>query len=295
MVIPRGNVLFEKESLAFPDINVLLSNLEQQGFTGYIRLDLFGPEGYLFYSHGQFLRAVEVDSSMARVHAQARLLNKVKTREVPTSVYVMASQMVNVLSLAFAFQPLYLNVEVKKKELKKIRDAMESESQTGIMELHRRDGTQYLLVDQGRIVFNTFARYYGQVMCGIEEVSKYLEVINKEGAQVNIFAEKAAEIENKRRDIEEELERIKPLIAKSEGGFFTKDDVVRVDDYVVREWGGVKGNAPFIVEMETPDGTLVQSKCTAAKKLGGYVSMSTKLMKKLKLRDGDLVSVRPVR
>lgn len=293
MVIPRGNVLFEKESLAFPDINVLLSNLEQQGFTGYIRLDLSGPEGYLFYSHGQFLRAMEIDQSQARVQAQGRLLNKVKTREVSTSVYILAAPLVNVLSLTFAFQPLYLNVEVKKKEMKKIRDAMETEEHTGIMELHRRDGIHYLLVDRGKLVFNNFARFYGQVMCGLEEVSKFLDVINKEGAQVNVFAEKAAEIENKRREIEEELERIKPLIAKTAGGFFQKDDVVSVDDYVVREWG-IRAGSPFQVEMETPEGTLVAAKCSAAKKLGGYVAMSAKLMKKLKLRDGDLVSVRPL-
>ncbi len=292
MVVPRGNPLFEKETLPYSDINILMNNLEQQGFTGFVRLDM-GMEDYFFYSHGQFLRALEIENQVVRVFTRARILNRIKS-EVPTSVYVLSSQLVNVLSLAFAFQPLYRNVDVKKKELKKIRDNMEADEHSGVLELTARDGTQFLVVDRGKIVFNNFARMYGQILCSPDDVTRFLENVGKYGAQLNVYAEKAPEIELRRRDIEEELERVKVLLAKTAGGFFQKDDVVSVDEYIVREWG-IRGGTQFQVEMETPDGSLIVSKCATQKKLGGYVAIPAKLMKKLGLRDSDPLSVRPVK
>lgn len=294
MLIPRGNVLFEKQSLPYSDINVLYGNLEQQGFTGFVKLDNDGAEDYLFFSHGQFLRALEQDDAHMRVMTRPRILNKIKG-DVPTSVYILDSSMVNVLSLSFAFQPLYRNVEVRKKEFKKIRDQLESDEQTGILQMNSRgDGASYhLLVDRGRLVFSNFAPAYGQIMCGLEDVSRFIEHIGKSGAQLNVFAEKAPEIESKRRDIEERLERVKVLLAKTQTGFFVKDDLVSVDEYIVREWG-IRPSGAFPLELELPDGTIVNVKCQASKKLGGYVAIPAKLMKKIGLRDSDALSVQPI-
>lgn len=295
MVIPRGNVLFERESLPYSDINILMSNLEQQGFTGFIKLEAGGPEVYLFFAHGQFLRALEVDETGARINTRARVLNRIKG-DVPTSVYVFASQQTQVLASLFAFQPLYRNVEVRKKELKKIRDHMESDEQTGVLELQTREGRHYLLLDQGKIVFNHFSPFYGDVMCGVEEVNRLFDTVGKDGGSLTVYAEKASEIETKRRELEEELERVKVLLAKTESGgiFFKAGDMVRVDEYIVREWG-VRTSGSFQIEMETPDGNIYTLPCQPAKKLGGYISVPAKFMKKLQLRDSDPLSVRPIR
>lgn len=292
MLIPRGNALFEKQNLPYSDINVLYGNLEQQGFTGFIQLEN-GTVDYLFFSHGQFLRALECEDQHYRVLTRARVLNKIKG-EVPTSVYVLDSAMANVLSLSFAFQPLYRNVEVRKKEFKKIRDQLEGDEQTGILYLNSREhGRHYLLADRGRLVYNNLVAFFGQIMCGVDEVNRFLDTIAKAGAQLNVYAEKAPEIDNKRRETEERLERVKVLLAKTQTGLFVKEDVVSVDEYIAREWGLRPGSA-FGVELELADGTIVTVKCQSAKKLGGYVNIPAKLMKRVGLRDSDALSVQPI-
>lgn len=293
MLIPRGNVLFEAQSLPYPDINVLYENLERQGFTGFLKFEgEAGAEDLLFFSFGQFLRAIEHEEPHFRVMTRPRILNKIKG-DVPVSVYILDSTMVNVLSLSFAFQPLYRNVEVHKKEFKKIRDQMEADEQTGIIEVNTRDGQFFMLADHGKLVFNNFAPAYGQIMCGLEDVNRFIEYIAKNGAQLNVFAEKAGEIETKRRDLEERMERVKVLLAKTQGGLFVKDDMVAVDEYISREWG-IKPGSPFIVELELPGGTIYTVKGQSGKKLGGYVMIPAKLMKKIGLHDGDALAVQPV-
>lgn len=295
MVIPRGNVLFENELLPYSDLNILMGNLEQQGFTGYLKFEPGGPAGYLFYAHGQFLRALEVDETGARMNTLPRLLNRIKT-DVPTAVYILAPQQTQVLASFFAFQPLYRNVEVRKKDLKKIRDHMESDEQTGLLELSTREARHWLLLDQGKLVFNHFLPAYGELLCGVEEVNRLLDIIGRDGGSLTVYAEKASEIDSKRRELEAELERVKVLLAKTEQGsiFFKAGDQVRVDEYIVREWG-LKPSGTFQVEMETPDGNIYTLPCQSAKKLGGYISVPAKFMKKLQLRDSDPLSVRPIR
>ncbi len=292
MLIPRGNVLFEKISLAYSDINTLYTNLEQQGFTGYIKIDSGATEDLLFFSHGQFLRAIEHDDGHDRVMTRPRILNRIKS-DVPVSVYILPAAMVGVMSLAFAFQPMYRNVEVRKKEFKKIRDQLESDEHSGIVQVNTRDGSHYLIVDRGKTVYDNFAHAYGSILCGLEDVGRFLEYIGKNGAQVNVFAEKGYEIERKRREVEERLERVKVLLARTQSGWFVKDDMVGVDDYIVREWG-VRATEPFGVEIELADGTVYSVKCQASKKLGGYVAIPSKLMKRMGLRDSDALSVQPI-
>ncbi|HXE71569.1 MAG TPA: hypothetical protein VNO81_02825 [Candidatus Nitrosotenuis sp.] len=294
MHVPKGNPLIEEVPLPLSDINVMLTNLETDSFTGYVQLDLTGTDGMIFFSHGSMLRAVEVDhsSGSASVVLLPRMLGRVKGRDVSTSSYVLSSQIVGVLSGIFAFQPLYLDYEVKRKELKKVLTNLEEGEFSGIMKMATRDGTSFLLLDRGELVIDRFIRQYGQILCGTDAVSKLLDYVHKHGATINVYAEKAEEIENRRRATEEDLEKIKQLIAKIDQGLFRAGDVVKVDEYIVREWG-IDLKATFNVELETPDGSIYEYKCQAAKKLGGYAGLTQAMLKKMNLREGDLLSVRP--
>ena len=294
MQVPKGNILIEDETLPFSDINTMLTNLEEDGFTGYVKLDLQGSNGLIFYNAGTMTRAMEVapTSGSASVHLLPRLLNRIKNRELPTSTYVTSSQIVSVLGGLFAFQPLYLDYEVKRRELKKVLTNLETGAYSGIIKMASREGTYFLLMDRGELVTDRFSREYGQVLCGTEAVSELLDYVHKNGATINVYAEKFAEIENRRRQKEEELEKIKQLIAKTDSGFFRAGDVVKVDEYIVREWG-IDAKAIFNVELETPEGDLYEYKCQAARKMGGYAGLAPAMLKKMGLKEGDLVTIRP--
>jgi len=294
-LIPPGNALFEREVLSYEDVNILSNNLEAQSFTGVLQLH-GGTDGVFFFSNGKFLRAMEAEEELRlRVVGRSRLVNRIKG-EVLASAYVLSPASVNVLSLCFAFQPLYRGMEVRKKELKMIRNQLESDEQTGLLEFQLGGGVRYLLLDHGRFVFDSFANAYGDILCGLEGVTRLVEQINTEGAVLSVYSEKAAEIERQRRMVEEELEKVKVLTVRTESGFggmFAKEDTIKVDEYIVREWGLT--TMPFDVELEMPDASVFVTHCVAAKKLGSYLTMSVKLMKKLGLADGDPISVGPVR
>lgn len=295
MQVPKGNVLIEDETLPFADINTMLSNLEGDGFTGYVKLDLQDSNGLIFYAGGTMTRALEVDptSGSANVHLLPRLLNRIKNRELPTSTYVTSSQIVSVLGGIFAFQPLYLDYEVKRRELKKVLTNLETGEYSGIIKMASREGTHFLLMERGELVTDRFSREYGQVLCGTEAVSELLDYVHKNGATINVYAEKASEIENRRRQKEDELEKIKQLIAKTDSGFFRAGDIVKVDEYIVREWG-LDAKAVFNVELETPEGDLYEYKCQATRKMGGYAGLAPAMIKKMGIKEGDLITIRPV-
>ena len=292
MVIPRGNALFEEQYLSSDDLQILDSNLQQQRFTGYTCFALDGGvEGYSFYSDGQCLRTLEVEQAKARLVKQDVLFGKAAGGHVKTNAYVMWGGLVNVLSQCFAFQPLYRGVEVKKKELKKIRDQMESDSQTGILEFRRREGSTFMLVDRGKLVFSDFAGAYGPILSGIEEVSRYLDLVNREGAHVYIHAEKSVEIENKRRIEEEKLEFDRELFAKTYSSWFAKDEC-HVPDWIAKQWGKSGG---FKIEIELPSGDKFEQRCVPEKKLSGtQIEIPKKTMQQRGLNDGDRLIVRPL-
>jgi len=293
--VPKGNMLIEDETLRFDDINTMLTNLEGDGFTGYVKLDLQDSSGLVFYSGGSMVRALEVDpaSGSASVHLLPRFLNRIKNRELAVSTYVTSGQIVTVLGGIFAFQPLYLDYEVKRRELKKVLTTLETGEYSGIIKMASREGTHFLLMDHGELVTDRFSREYGQILCGTDAVSELLDYVHKNGATINVYAEKSQEIENRRRLKEEELEKIKQLIAKQDGTFFRAGDIVKVDEYIVREWG-LDAKATFNIELETSEGELYEYKCQAARKMGGYAGLAPAMIKKMGIKEGDLITVRPV-
>lgn len=293
MILPRGNPLIEKKSLPFPDINVMVTNLQQQSFTGYVKLELPKGDGVIFCTHGAINRSIEMEESNNKVQPMARLLNKIKKKEVNISTYVLSTRIVGVLSLIFSFQPLYLDYEVKQKELKKVMTTLETDKYTGIIEVVTRDGTSYMLIDRGELVTDSFASEYGQIICGNEAVSRFLNFVSEDGAVINIYAEKQEEIDEKLKTIHEDLEKIKQLIAREEKGFFKAGDTFWVDEFLVQDWK-VESSKNLQIEVETPDGSIHIVKGAVGKKLGGYITATASYLKKLKLKEGDLVSVKPI-
>ncbi len=293
MILPKGNTLFEKVTLSYPDINILLNNLAQQGFTGYVKLAYYKKDGIIFYSHGKDIRSIEMNESNIDVFKRSRVLSLARKSDVDTSVYILSPRISQVLSSIFAFQPLYLDYEVKEKELKKVMSTLQADAYTGIIEFVTRDGKSYILLDQGEIVVDSFAPEYGQIISGINAVSKFLDFVSSDGATINIFAEKQEEINSKIKLIEEEMEKIKELVLKVEKGLFKANDVFWVDEYIIQEWG-IRNPKSLKLELVTSDGVVHIVKGQAGRRLGGNISTVASNMKKLKLKEGDAVSVRPI-
>ncbi|GMU57787.1 MAG: hypothetical protein AMXMBFR33_69330 [Candidatus Xenobia bacterium] len=295
--LPKGNPLIEDIALQHHDVSEMLNNLEQDEFTGYVKFEAAGSlRGYFFFNHGTIFRAVEMERADATpiVRMVPRLMNRTKSyHEVSTSSYVMSPRLVNVLGSMFAFKPLFIDYEVKRKELKKVLGKIEQDEYSGIMRVQLPDEAVFLLMERGTPVIDQFAKRYGDVLCGTEAVSNLLDYIHKNGSTIQVHVEKAGEIEYRVKRIEEDLDKIKQLIVKNDAGFLRAQDIVKVAEEIVRDWG-YDLKSTFTVEMETSTGQIFEYKCQSGKKLAGYVGLHTNMMKSMGLNEGDVVNIRPL-
>ncbi|MHB2021229.1 MAG: hypothetical protein ACYCW6_30215 [Candidatus Xenobia bacterium] len=295
MNIPRGNILFEDETLNYNDISIMMQNLEQQGFTGYIRIDQPGSSGLLFFNHGSFMRAMATDQNHCQLDYRTRLVNLTRDQETPVSVYVLSPQMVSVLSASFSFENLYMNIEAKKKELKKVKESLEQEEQSGMLEVISRDGTSYALVDRGKVVYDNFTNEYGQIHCGAEENNRCFEQKSREEAYLNVYGQKQTVIESLAEKWRAREEQARQLQAKGEksGIMGGSDEVVKLDENLIKEWTS-RGASANAVEIETSTGRVTEPiRCQPGKRLAQQLSIPIKLLQRLGIQDGEALLVRP--
>ena len=297
MYIPKGNVLIEDIALSYDDMREMQANLAADSFTGYLKLDLESFQAYIFYVEGELEQILEVENATGAVSLQLeqRLLNHIRINEIRCSTYVTSKRVAGVLTGIFAFQPLYVDYEARKRDMPRVLEKLQDGRYSGIIKFVTPEGMNYILVDNGEVVRDRFCSHYGDILSGSEAIDRLLNFeFGGTGATVSVLAERSEEIDSKRRAKEEVLEKIKTFVVKTDGGFLRANDVVRVDNYIVREWNIADVKSTFPVEIETQDGSLYEYKCQAGAKFADRAGLTPAMMKKMGLVEGDTISIRPL-
>ena len=295
MFVPKGNILIEEVPLPFEELEPMLTNLQTDGFTGYVLVRTADALCYIFMSGGQTDKALSIDiaSDDISVYRVDRMLNRLRGKDLMVSTFVLSARMVEVMSGLFAFQQQYNEYEVRRRDMNKVLEGLESSGSTGIIKVATKDGIFFLLIANGQVLSDRFSRQYGEIVCGTDEIKLRLDDLDKRGAMISVYAEKEEEIQNRRIQKNNELEKIKEFTVKQEGGMFRSADMVRVEDYVVREWD-LDPKTTFTVEIETQDGTQREYKCQAAKKMGNYAGVTKKMMEEMNVTENDIIFIRPI-
>ncbi|MDO5297174.1 MAG: hypothetical protein Q4F00_11230 [bacterium] len=299
MYIPKGNILIDEVAFPFDELEPMMMNLQNDGFTGYIKITNPASSSYIFMNGGQMGKAIDVnsDTGSMNVYDVPRLMNRLRTKELTVSSFVLSSRMISVLSNFFTFQQHYKDYEVRRRDMTRVLEGLENGKSSGIIKVSTKNGVYAFLVTSGELLSDRFSRQYGEIICGIDELKVRLEEIEQYGAVISVYAEKDEEIENRRRQKDEELEKIRDVSIKLDGGFlssFRSSDIVKVDEYTLREWG-IDAKATFTVEIETQRGELFQYKCQASgKRMNSYAGVSKAMMEHMKVAENDIVSIRPV-
>ncbi|MCL5035791.1 MAG: hypothetical protein M1269_01620 [Chloroflexi bacterium] len=294
MVLPKGNTLIEKVNLDFNDIRTHLENLEEEDFTGYVKFDLGKTDGVIFYKSGKQLdKAVEVEDGKVRLYRPDHIMYRLKGKDIPVSTYVLSPALLNIFSSLVALEPIYIDYSIKKKEIKSLMQAIFKEKYTGIVEINSEEGTNYLALDKGRVVFDNYIDGYGSIITGMEKYNAFMDNITASGAKINAFAQRSKELQKKLKEAEEELSKIKQLVVKKDAGLLSGGDQVKIDHYIMNEWGAPKGGS-VKVQIELQNGKSFHIKCTGSGKLGGYILTNKGVMKKYQLQENEAVFVKPV-
>lgn len=296
MYIPKGNVLIEDVAFPFEELEPMMVNLQSDGFTGYILVKTADSSSYIFINGGQMGKALDVNNSTGSVNVYdvARLLKRLRTKELLVSSYVLSGRMVSVLSNFFTFQQHYVDYEVRRRDMARVLEGLESGKCSGVIKVSVKNGVYAFLVSGGELLSDRFSRQYGEIICGIDEVKVRLEEIEQFGATISVYAEKDEEIENRRRQKDEELDKIREVMIKQESSFFRGGEIVKIDEYTLREWG-IDSKASFTVEIETQRGELFQYKCQASgKRMNSYAGVTKSMMEHMKVAENETVSIRPI-
>ncbi|MBI2267661.1 MAG: hypothetical protein HYU64_21255 [Armatimonadetes bacterium] len=292
MLLPKGNVVIEDVLMTPADVETMISNLENNGFNGYLKYDIYDSEGYLFFQEGAQIGVVEVANKIPRLVTFEKLDTLIRRKEFTLSTYLVTPSMSRVLSFAYTFRQIYHGLEITKKELKEILSSFEQERYTGFMEFSTQEDSVYVLTENGKIIKDVFTDKFEQILCGADIVEPVLESLAKTGCTVNALAESSDEIERKKRLAEEDLSRTKELVVAPETGLLKGGgNAVKIDEGVFKDWA--RWGTISLVELETIDGSTETIKAVPKKNLGVKILVPGSLFKKLKLREGDMVNIRP--
>ena len=294
MRLPKGNPLLEDQSLNANDIQMMVENLRTDQFTGYVHLEIGSTEGFAFLNRGDVVRAIEApNGEEATVRNWSRILTLSRQKsEVKTSVYVVSPTAVDVLGSMFAFKHRYQNHRLQSKEMKPLLTSFEQDAFCGLLVVEDGPASQYLVFDRGNVVTDRFIGCYGEIVCGNDEVTALLDRLHNQGATVQAYGDSSGGIESEKARAESDLDKIKQLIVKEKSGVFRADDVLKLAEDIVRDWGGdVKQS--FTVCVETEFGHIHLWKCQAGRKLAGHAEIHPKMARKMGISEGDMVNVWP--
>jgi hypothetical protein len=294
MNIPRGNVLLKPTSLSGEDVKLKLTNLQNHGFNGYIKITVNERTSFVFMREGITSSVVEISGKNISLAAEL-LLHHYLRKETPiVASYVLAPETASVLSGSHAFQEKYLNSPIRKREFRKLLGNLDGERITGMIEIvgSSSEDAVFLLLNQGRIITDNFLDAYGQIITGPEKVNELIESLSVQGGVVNVFGEKPDEIEKKKQLKEETFAQYRELMISVEsGGFLGGGNTVKVDETLLKEWSKTRPiqKLALYVGSETPEIYKVSGK----KGIGGKIVMSATIQKKIKAAKDAYILVSP--
>jgi hypothetical protein len=296
MNVPRGNVLLKPTILNPEDLKLKISNLQHNSFNGYVKVEKeTGSHYYIFLLEGLIRSIVEFSGKTASFITDLIFYHRVQAPSKVSS-YVLAPELVSVLSGAHAFQEKYLSYQVRKKEFRKVLSTLDSERTTGMLEivLSSPDDSLYLVFNQGRVVTDNFLDIYGQIVTGPAKVSELIESFSDQGGVVNIYGEKLEEIERRQKAVEEDLRlyRQMEVVIESGGLRLGGGNTVRVDESILKEWGS-RGVVQK-VEVYVDEAKFEVCKVSGKKGLGNKIAILPGVQKKLGIVKDDFVLVKPI-
>lgn len=294
MFLPRGNRLMpEGLKMQCPDLQRALDNLRSEQASAYLRWDMpGGRSAFAFVASGQLLRTFELDSSgQATAYPLNRLLQRTGGSKVSAWSYLLPVRHTMLFAQSLAMQSLHEDRMMGKKEIKSVIDEMEQMKYSGFIRVETPASTGALVFDQGEMMLEIFVTHYGEILCGRDRISEFLDCVHAEGGKLTARGGLKPEMDSKVARIEQELGRLVQVTTKSISGFFASKDTMKIDAEIAKSWG-VSGT--FHVQLEDDDRRVIGScKAVAAASKGDVIDIPLKVMQSWNVSEGQKVWMLP--
>ena len=217
MLYPQGKTVIGDLKTAFVNIDGVLQELENEKFTGYVKISSDNYDGLVIYEKGTPVESVEnYTDGRPRIEGAEAMNNVIaKTKEGGglLNIQELPSNVVNMMLRAIHSKIVYKDLLSEFTQIKNLLVTLKTKQITGHVEIEMNDGAgeAFIFLEDGKLIESLFSSGDGTTFSGTKGLAKILEVANEVGYVMNVFqaaskdiaAGKKLELESKEEPVEE--------------------------------------------------------------------------------------------
>ncbi|MBI5180991.1 MAG: hypothetical protein HZA05_06275, partial [Nitrospirae bacterium] len=190
MLLPKGKIVHENLNTSYTNLNVLLHELGESGFTGYVSIHFWQYEAVLFLERGTIINAVsEGNSRKTGQDAVNAVMSKAREKDGTISVYQLSEEMVTMFSAAAEGEAVHKNLTTDFSSLDRLISKLRAENHTGHIEISIKNnsGSGIVFLHAGEPIEAIFSDKDSVVQSGSGILDSIIAMAAKEGAVFNVF------------------------------------------------------------------------------------------------------------
>lgn len=170
--VPNGELMYDSLKTSFVDFPRLLTTLEREGFTGYVRLLADNATGLLYFRDGTALEAVYdggQDSVELSTGALGHVAQEVARGQSVLDVVALAPDLVDGLYHVTVAESVYTQLYAGWVDMQAFLRFLEERQLTGSLLVRSPGGTGVIILDEGRLAgaYTSTARQVANSTAGV--------------------------------------------------------------------------------------------------------------------------------
>jgi hypothetical protein len=192
MYVPKGKPLHANLSTSYVDVGALLADLQVNGFTGYVQVELRGYDSYVFLDQGALIGALEQTDTASRTGSDAvnGMLVRSQQRDGTVSIYEHPQQIIQALAGVLDGEVVYQGLTSEFTDLQKLIRKLEREKElTWFVEVNvpENGGLGVLFVQNGECE-GVYSQPDSPTLLGEAAITAMLEVAELTVAIINVYS-----------------------------------------------------------------------------------------------------------
>lgn len=190
MIIPKGHVVYENLNTSFTNLNELLTELQSERLTGYMRVSYWDYEAVIYFDGGNIIHGFEEKGGERIVgpDAVSGLIEKAQEKDGAISVYQLPPETVTLLASAIRGEVVHKDLSSEFTNLPKLIEKLSSEAHTGYIEiaLQAIEGTGMIFMQSGEPVASVIS-VDGETSSGPNVMRQIIEIASTQLATFNVY------------------------------------------------------------------------------------------------------------
>jgi Domain of unknown function (DUF4388) len=150
--VPQGQVVYDSLKSSFVDFPRLLTTLERENYTGYVRLMTTGSNGLIFFRDGQALECV-YDRGEGQLEQGTRALRsfqqEVTSGNGELDVVSLSPELVDGLYQMTSAEPMYTDLYASWVDSRALVEFLSNRGLSGTVTVRARDGVGVMILAEG--------------------------------------------------------------------------------------------------------------------------------------------------